>query len=256
MKKFGLIGGTSWRSTIAYYERINSSINAIHNDNTNPPLSLVSLNQKLIHEHQRNSDWKSITALITEAADELQEAGVEAIAFCATTPHKVFHDVQPKLHIPILHIADAMAEAAGSLGATRLGLLGTRFTMAECFLRDRLKKHHGLDTLVPPAPVQKDIQAQVYKDLSSGIFDETAKRTLLDAMEKLAQRGAEAIVLGCTEFPFLINSSDTSLPLINAIDCHCNQITRFIKGELSTDFRKSRPSHLPSMIAWPSQSET
>jgi len=138
MRKLGLIGGTSWHSTVEYYATINRFINDRHGDNTNPPLRIISLNQKQIHDLQRSDDWDAIADIFIRAALELQGVGVEGIALCANTPHKVFDQLHTSLSIPILHIADAIGATLEKDGLDTVGLIGTRFTMSQDFIKGRL----------------------------------------------------------------------------------------------------------------------
>ncbi|MCB1129672.1 MAG: amino acid racemase [Verrucomicrobiae bacterium] len=231
LRKFGLIGGTSWRSTVEYYSAINGAINRLHGDNTNPRLNVASVDQRRIHKAQSEDDWEAISDILRDAALELQLTGVEGLAVCANTPHKVFDAIQAELHVPLLHIGDAVARECAGNGWNDVGLLGTRFTMEDGFLRDRLRHRHGIRTRVPAGPARRAIHRCVIDKLSVGDFDDEARALLGDQIEKLAAAGAEAVVLGCTEFPLLMEGSSCSLPLIDSLACHCDQIVRFIIGE-------------------------
>lgn len=227
MKAFGLIGGISWRSTMNYYERINETINQLSSDNTNPFLNLISLNQREIHDLQRAGDWKRIAEIFTEAALKLSRSGVEGIAFCANTPHKIYWEVQSRLDIPILHIGDAIAIEASQQQWTRLGLIGTRFTMSEPFLKDRLADK-GLEVLVPSSAIQAEMQTRIYDELSTGNFDSLQQTHALEVIHSLVDAGVDAVILGCTEFPLLLREYACDVPLIDTIQVHCDQIVRFI----------------------------
>ena len=227
MKKFGLIGGISWRSTMNYYERINETINQLSHDNTNPFLHLISLNQREIHDLQRAGDWKRIAEIFADAALKLSRSGAEGIAFCANTPHKIYHEIQALLDIPILHIGDAIATEANQHNWTRLGLIGTRFTMSEPFLRDRLAEQ-GFEILVPTETVQAEMQTRIYGELSTGNFDSTQQEYAREVIHSLVDAHVDAVILGCTEFPLLLRDCSCEVPLIDTIQVHCDQIVRFI----------------------------
>ena len=228
MKKFGLIGGTSWHSTVEYYTEINRAINERHGDNTNPRLQIASLNQKQLHDLQRSGDWESIANLFIEAARELQGTGVQGLALCANTPHKIYDQLQASLDIPVLHIADAMAVTLKQNEWGKVGLIGTRFTMEEDFLKGRLEAKHGVTTLVPAASTQHEIQKRIYEELSVGTFTEDTKSFFLKVINSLAEAGSQSVILGCTEFPLLLKNSPPPIPFIDSVKCHCDMIVQFI----------------------------
>lgn len=228
MKKFGLIGGTSWHSTVDYYAQINRRINEHHGDNTNPPLRLVSLDQKQIHDLQRADDWEAIAGIFVSAALELQGLGVEGIALCANTPHKVFDPLSAALSVPVLHIADAMGETLTNAGLHTVGLIGTRFTMSQDFIKGRLLARYRVKTVVPADAEQDAIQRLIYQELSVGVFSENTRAFFLQVIESLSAKGAQAVILGCTEFPLLLKDTPASVPLIDSLNCHSEAICRFI----------------------------
>ncbi len=203
-------------------------MNERHGDNTNPPLRIASLNQHEIHRLQRADDWDAIADILVRAAIELQEIGVEGIALCANTPHKLFDRLQAGLSVPVLQIADAIGSALHRGGWRTVGLLGTRFTMTEDFIKGRLAAEHGVEVLVPPADDQAEIQEQIYSKLSCGMFGEEPRRFLTGHVERLAEAGAEAVILGCTELPLLMKGASRSVPLVDSLNCHCTSIVRYI----------------------------
>ncbi|WP_193214574.1 aspartate/glutamate racemase family protein [Luteolibacter marinus] len=230
LRKFGLIGGTSWRSTMAYYSAINEAINRHYGDNTNPRINLASLDQKGIHSAQLAGRWEEVLERIGSAAIELQHTGVEGIALCANTPHKIYDLLQSDLRVPVLHIGDAIARECERQGWTHVGLLGTRFTMEDDFLRGRLKERYGIRTRVPNVRVRRAIHRCLLEKLSMGIFDEVSRRLLLDQIDGFSRIGVQAVILGCTEFPLLLAGSDSPLPQVDSLACHCDQIVEFILG--------------------------
>jgi len=228
MKKFGLIGGTSWYSTTEYYSWINQSVNQRFGDNTNPPLYITSLNQKEIHHYQKQDDWLSITNLYVEKSLELQNLGVEGIAFCANTPHKVYDEVVNNIKIPVVHIADAVALNIQSHDLSKVGLLGTQFTMQEGFIKNRLIQEHNIETLVPDMNFQSSIQKYLYEELSMGLFHQTTRHFFEAVIDSLVEKGIEAVILGCTEFPILLKDTSRKTLLIDSMECHCKSIVDFI----------------------------
>ena len=228
MKKFGLIGGTSWHSTVEYYATINQIINDTYGDNTNPPLRLVSLNQKQIHDYQRSDDWIGIAEMFKDAAFELRDIGVEGIALCANTPHKIFDQLHGLLDISIVHISDAFASSLSRSGFDTVGLVGTRFTMEENFITGRLFERHQVKTITPPASAWKEIQDRIYNELSLGVFDDNVKNFFLEIIHSLAEQGAQSVILGCTEIPLLLKYLPCPIPLLDSVKSHCDAIASFI----------------------------
>lgn len=225
MRTLGLIGGTSWHSTIEYYRYINSLINEWKGDPPiNPPLLMYSLNVDLM----RRNDWEEINQSYLDIALTLQDAGAEAILICANTPHKVCPFVEPQLAIPFIHIADAIAAEAKRLGLTSLGLLGTTQVMEEDFIKGRLKEKHQLETQIPEVDTRAKIHAFIAEELTRGIMKAATKAFFLEEMMKLKNQGAEGIVLGCTELPLLIKKDDFELPLLDTTYLHAKEAAAFI----------------------------
>jgi len=231
MKKIGLIGGTSWVSTIEYYRILNQRINDHFGNNTNPPLWLYNLNQQEIHQLQQAGQWKEIADIILKVATHLQDLGVEALILCANTPHKVVDYLQPKLTIPFLHIADAIGKEIKKHGWQRVGLLGTKFTMTEDFIKGKLARDYQIEVIVPCVATQQEIQRLIENDLSIGTFAPATKTYFQESFQQLANMGAEAVILGCTEIPLLLKDTPCSLPTIDSLACHCDLILDFILGK-------------------------
>ena len=228
MKKFGLIGGLSWHSTVEYYSQINQLTNNHYGDNTSPPLRLINLNQKQIHDLQRNDDWDAIAKIVIEAALQLERLEVEGIAVCANTPHKVFDQLERSVSCPILHIADAVGSALQRDGIVTAGLLGTRFTMSQDFIKGRLLDQYGIRAIIPTPSKQHEIQERIYRELVLGTFNDNTKTFCLAIIESLASQGAEAVILGCTELPLLLEGTSCSIPTVNSIKYHCEAISQYL----------------------------
>ena len=228
MKTLGLIGGTSWHSTIEYYRYINQYVNIHFGDNTNPPLLIYNLNQSLIHQYQIESNWDDIAELLIKAGESLQNAGAESLMFCANTPHKVYNSVALKINIPILHIADATAKAINSKGIKKVCFLGTKYTMTEPFVTDRIADHN-IDVLLPETEKQiNELHRIIQQELTYGEIIEKSKTYVLDVIQSLVELGAEGVVLGCTEFPLMIDASDLKIPIFNTTLIHAKAGTQFI----------------------------
>lgn len=224
MKKIGLIGGTSWHSTIVYYQLINEMVGEEIGSGSNPELLIYSLNIELMREQNR----EKINTKYLEVANTLQRAGAEALVICANTPHMVYNFVQPQIDIPILHIADAIGKEAKSSQINKLGLLGNRPTMTGDFIPSRLKENFGIETILPDPEYLDQNHHYVSAELTRGIFSKEAKSFFLEQMILLRAKGAQGIILGCTELPMLIESKDIDIPLIATTQLHARMAADFI----------------------------
>jgi aspartate racemase len=224
MKTLGMIGGTSWYSTVEYYSLINQKVAAEIGRQANPPLIIHSLNIELMRER----DWEKINAKYLETAQKLEAAGAEGIIICANTPHKVFDYVQGELSIPILHIADATGTEAQRLGLSTLGLLGNRPTMTGHFIADRLRKVFQIQTLIPEDQYIDQAHHYVSQELTQGTFSEEARLFFKQQINFLVKNGAEGIILGCTELPLLFKDHSMNIPLLATTDLHVDLAVDFI----------------------------
>ncbi len=226
MKKIGLIGGTSWHSTIVYYRLINEIVGEKLGNQANPELLIYSLNVELMREH----NLEKINKKYLEIAQTLQKAGVKAIVVCANTPHLVYDFVQPQINIPILHISDAIGEEAKKHKLTKLGLLGTLPTMKGEFISSRLEDNFGIETIIPDEAYLQLTHDYISKELTQGIFSAEARTFYIEQMNLLKEKGADGIILGCTELPMLLDQKDFDLPLIATTNLHAQMAADFILG--------------------------
>ncbi|QYA26962.1 amino acid racemase [Gramella sp. MT6] len=224
MKKLGLIGGTSWHSTLVYYRRINELVAEKIGGWENPPMIIYSLNIKLMREQ----NISEINAAYLDIANKLQSVGAKAIVICANTPHMVFEHVQPQIDIPILHIADAVGQEANNRGLKKLGLLGNRPTMTGSFMQDRLKSNFQIETLIPEDKYIDECHHYISKELTQGKFSEESRNFFIRQMEYLREKGAEGIILGCTELPLLLKQENFDFPLFSTTDLHIQNAVDFI----------------------------
>ena len=224
MKVLGMIGGTSWHSTIVYYRLINELVGEKIGAQGNPPLILYSLNIELMRE----GDKEKINKAYLQVAKKLENAGAEAIMICANTPHMVYSFVAPKIGIPILHIADATGTEAQKRGLKKLGLLGNRPTMTGGFIQSRLKQGYDIETIIPVDEFIDQSHLFVSKELTQGQFTAGAKAFYLQQMQLLKDRGADGIILGCTELPLLIDEPDFDLPMLATTQLHTQMAADFI----------------------------
>lgn len=224
MKKIGLIGGTSWHSTIVYYRLINEMVGEKIGTQGNPEMLIYSLNIELMREQNK----EKINNKYLEIARTLQTAGAKALVICANTPHMVYKFVQPQIDVPILHIADAVGKEAQKKNLKTLGLLGNRPTMTGDFIPSYLEKKFEIETIIPDGKYIDQNHHYVSNELTQGVFSEEAKKFFLEQMRLLRQKGAEGIILGCTELPMLIKENDFDLPLIATTELHARMAAEFI----------------------------
>ncbi len=223
-----MIGGTSWHSTIVYYRLINELVGEKIGAQANPPLIVHSINIELMREQ----DKEKINAKYLDVSEKLQNAGAEAIVICANTPHMAYDFVQPQITVPILHIADAVGIEAKKLGLTKLGLLGNRPTMTGDFITSILRNKYGVETIIPETHCIGQAHNYVSKELTQGQFTEKAKQFFVTQIELLKARGADGIILGCTELPLLIKPEDVEIPILSTTDLHAQMAADFILGKL------------------------
>ena len=221
-----MIGGTSWHSTVAYYKLINEGVGEHIGTRGNPELILYSINIEIMREQDRDK----INAKYLEVSEKLIGAGASAILICANTPHMVYDFVQPKIDVPILHIADATGKEATRLGLKKLGLLGNQPTMTGDFIPGVLRQKYGIETIIPQDHAISQSHRYVSIELTRGKFTDAARNFYMEQIETLKERGAEGIILGCTELPLLIKSDDVSIPTLATTDLHARMAVDFIMG--------------------------
>lgn len=228
MKKIGLLGGTSWHSTIDYYRHINQYANDFFGDNTNPPLIVFTLNQSLIHRYQRADNWEGIAEVLIEGAKSLEKAGAEMLMFCANTPHKVYDNVRKEINKPILHIADATAAAIKLKNLKAVCFLGTKYTMTDTFVTDRIEEN-GIKVITPNnESVIEELHRIIQEELTYGNIIPKSKEHVINTVQSLIDNGAEGVVLGCTEFPLMIKEEDLHIPIFNTTHIHALAGAKFI----------------------------
>lgn len=228
MRKLGMIGGMAWESTIDYYKLLNKRVNEMEGGWTSPELILYSVNFEKILRLQNEGEWKQIADIMTTISKKLESAGAEAIMLCSNTIHKVAKEVEESIDMPLIHTVDATARLIVDKGYSKVGLMGTRFTMESGFYTNRLKERFGIKTVIPDSKQREIINASIYNEFAKGVFTNERKVQFLEIMTDLVDRGAEGIILGCTEIPLLIKQSDTKNPLFNTLENHINAAVSFI----------------------------
>jgi aspartate racemase len=222
MKTIGLLGGMSWESTQTYYRLLNQGVNERLGGLHSARLVLYSVDFAEIESLQHAGDWDATARILSEAAGAVQTAGADFLLLCTNTMHKVAPQIEQSVGIPLLHIADATARALLEEGIDRVGLLGTRFTMEQAFYTDRIRAH-GIDVIVPDDRQRDVVHAVIYDELCRGLIRQASKQAYLEIVDSLAERGAQSIILGCTEIGLLIGESDTAVPLHDTTAIHARQ---------------------------------
>ncbi len=231
MKTIGLIGGMSWESTVPYYRLINETVAARLGGLHSARLVLYSVDFHDIERLQHAGDWVAAGELLAQAARSLQAAGADVLVLCTNTMHKVAAQIEAAVSIPLFHIADPTATEIRAAGHRCVGLLGTRFTMEQGFYRDRLAERHGLQVLVPEAGDCEIVHRVIYEELCLGRVVPASRAEYRRVMASLVARGAEAIILGCTEIGLLVDGSDASVPLFDTTGIHARKAAEWALEE-------------------------
>ncbi|QKE64149.1 aspartate/glutamate racemase family protein [Aquipseudomonas campi] len=223
MKTIGLIGGMSWESTIPYYRHLNEAVKARLGGLHSAKLVLFSVDFHEIERLQQSGDWDQAGRLLAAAAQALERAGAELLVLCTNTMHKVAPAIEQAVAIPLLHIADPTAGAIKAAGLHTVGLLGTRFTMEQAFYREHLEQRHGIRVLIPDEPQRQDVHRIIYEELCLGQVREESREIYRRIIAGLVARGAQAVILGCTEIGLLVGAGDASVPLFDTTHLHAQQ---------------------------------
>lgn len=220
MKTLGLIGGMSWESSAQYYRLINEHVRTRLGGAHSAPLLLWSLDFARIKQLQHDGNWEALATEMVDAAQRLQAGGAELLLICTNTMHKLVGAIEAACPLPVLHIADPTATAIVQAGLRRVGLLGTAFTMEQDFYKGRLAERFGLDVLVPEADDRQLVHAIIYQELIAGVVSKRSRQAYVEVIERLVARGAEAIILGCTEIMLLVRPEDSPVPLFDTTALH------------------------------------
>ncbi|SFX48458.1 aspartate/glutamate racemase family protein [Marinospirillum alkaliphilum] len=223
MKTIGLLGGMSWESTRDYYTSINQGVKERLGGLHSAQLVLYSVDFDPIEKLQHQGDWAGTAAILCQAARNIEAAGADFLLICTNTMHKVAPEIEAAIQIPLVHLADATAESLLASGIKKVGLLGTAFTMEQDFYKGRLQQKFGLDVLVPDADDRALVHQVIYQELCLGQLHETSRKEYLRIISQLAQQGAEAVILGCTEIAMLVHQKDTDVPLFDTTAIHARK---------------------------------
>lgn len=219
MLTIGLIGGMSWQSTVEYYRLANEMVRDRLGGLHSAQCLLYSVDFAPIETLQKEARWDDAGMLLASAAKNLENGGADLVLICANTMHKVYDQVAAAISVPVLHVADVTAQAVKAAGMSTVGLLGTAYTMEQSFYLDRLAGH-GLTVMVPGDDDRALVHRVIYSELSLGVISDASRVAYLEVVDRLAARGAEGVILGCTEIELLLRPSDTHVPLFPTTRLH------------------------------------
>lgn len=219
MQTIGLVGGMSWESSIEYYRMLNTGVEERLGGLHSAKIVMASVEFAELTALQQAERWDDVAALLAEAAKGVERAGADLLLMCTTAFHKVADTVEAAVDIPFVHLADVVAEAAKAKGLTKLGLIGTRFTMERDFFTDRIASH-GIEVVVPDARHFDTVDAIVYDELVHGKVLDSSRRAVVSIVDELWDAGAQGVVLGCTELELLVKQADCELPVFPCTTLH------------------------------------
>lgn len=227
MKKIGLVGGTSWVSTIDYYRILNTQVNERRGGNESASIILHSLNYGEIVRLTQSEDWDGVAAIVCKAAQQAEQAGADCLLLCANTMHKIADRIQAAISIPIIHIATVTAAAIRKKGIDVVLLLGTRYTMTGGFYEKALEKE-GIKMLIPGPEGMEQVNDSIYNELGKNIFLPATKQVFIDIINESNKAGAQGVILGCTEIPLLLKQEDSPLPVFDTTLLHATAAVDFV----------------------------
>jgi aspartate racemase len=236
MKTIGLLGGMSWESTETYYRLINEGVKERLGGLHSAKICLFSVDFDEIEKLQHSGDWSQTAKILGDAAQRVEAGGADFLVLCTNTMHRVAPEIESSIHIPLLHIADATAEKINAEELRKVGLLGTKFTMEQDFYKGRLIEKHGMDVLVPSDKDRDFVHNVIYDELCLGKVNKASRGEYVRVIENLADQGAQAVILGCTEIALLVQQEHTSVPLFDTTSIHA---VKAVEAALIDENRKN-----------------
>ena len=228
-RTLGIIGGMSWESTQSYYRLINEGIKAKLGNLHSADLLIHSVDFAPIGELQAQGKWEELGAIMVNSGKRLQAAGAQGLLIATNTMHKVAEQVQAATNLPLIHIADATADAIKQQGLTKIALLGTQFTMTEDFYKQRLIDA-SLQVLIPDTDARAEVHRIIYDELCQGQLLASSRQYYTQVINELAAQGAEGVILGCTEIGLLISQADSLIPVFDTTAIHAAAAVQFLLG--------------------------
>ena len=220
IKTIGLIGGMSWESTVEYYKIINRTVNQKLGGVHSCECLMYSFDFAVIEKLQHQGKWDELTGLMISAAKRIENAGAEIILICTNTMHKMADEVEGNIAAPLLHIADATAEEIKRQGMKKVGLLGTKFTMEQYFYRKRIEEKYNINVIIPDEQERQIVHDVIYDELVVGKIISSSTQKYVKIINNLKSKGAEGVILGCTEIPLLVKKEDCTIPVFDTTTIH------------------------------------
>jgi aspartate racemase len=230
VKTIGLLGGMSWESTLTYYRAINQEVKKALGGLHSAKIVLYSVDFEPIEKRMQAGDWTGVAGILSDAARRIQAAGADFLLICTNTMHKVAPEIEAAIDIPLLHIADATAAVLKKANIRSAGLLGTAFTMEQAFYKKRLMDQHGLQVRVPDKEDRQIVHNVIFQELCMGRIEPVSQAAYLRIIDDLVARGAEAVILGCTEIGMLIRQEDTPVKLFDTTLIHAQEAVAYAVG--------------------------
>lgn len=232
MRVIGVLGGMSWESTQGYYRALNEGVKAALGGLHSAKIVMISVDFAEIEALQQQGNWNAAGDLLARAGRKIEHAGADCLLIATNTMHKVAPAIEQAITIPLLHIADATAEQLQRDGITRVGLLGTRFTMEQDFYTGRLAAQFGIDVLVPDLAEREAIHCIIFDELCQGRIEDASRKRYIAIIDALHAQGAQAVILGCTEIAMLVSQSDTAVPLYDTTALHAQKAVAWALSEV------------------------
>lgn len=231
LKTIGLIGGMSWESTLDYYKIINETVKSELGGLHSAKCLMYSVDFAEIEVLQRENKWEQLTDIMVEAAERLKRGGADFIVICTNTMHKMAGDIESRVGLKVLHIAEVTGEKVVQNGMKKVGLLGTKFTMEQDFYKKVLKENYNIDVVIPDENERETVHKVIYNELCKGVINEGSRKEYIKIINNLALNGAEGIVLGCTEIPLLIKQEDVGIQVFDTTKIHAVAAAEFALGK-------------------------
>lgn len=226
MKTIGMLGGMSWESTVSYYKAINEGVKQTLGGLHSAKIALYSVNFEEIEKLQRVGDWDQAGVILGEAAKSIQAGGADFLLICTNTMHKVLPQIEEQIDIPVLHIADATANKLIEDGISKVGLLGTAFTMEQDFYKRRISEKFGIEVIVPEHEEREVVHRVIYDELCQGQILSESREQYINIIDNLRRAGAEAVILGCTEIALLVEQQHTQVKLYDTTKIHAEEAVK------------------------------
>ena len=234
MKTIGLIGGMSWESSRVYYQLANQHVKTLLGSSNSCKCIMTSVNFKEVETYTFSGQWDRIGQMMADCAKQLENAGADIILLCTNTIHLVSEAITSSVDIPFLHIAEATGSAVVQQGLSKVGLLGTRFTMERDFYTKVLEAQFGLEVIIPPEQDRQMVHDIIYNELVKGEFSDHSKEQCKQIIHRLEAWGAEGIILGCTELPLLIPEEEVNLPTFDTTKTHIHKAVEWALAAANT----------------------